>query len=373
MGLFNLIFTLGVNRKPLQDGLNQAKGDVQSFGSVVKSRLAGAFATGAILAYAKSILDTAGKINDLSTRLGISTDMLQSLDFAAKQSGSTLDDFTTVLQKLAQARDDALDDPSGSKASAFSRFGISIAQLKTARLDDLLSGIADSMRETGDAQVYLADALELMGKSAGKVIPTMAEGLESVKEKAREAGQVISEEAIRELDQWGDKFSAFFNAIKVQAADTAGVLAGLHRNIAAIVDAVITSGKVPFKGFSSDAWMEAKAAWNTVRKNADHDMNDVFKIPLGDMGGMNGGRAVAREAEWVGPPLPPGWGEPEAQRKIRPWSAQRPSDSLVSVGNFLGTDPSRGMRQQFSKIMADLQAIKDNTKRTAEGAIMIRK
>jgi hypothetical protein len=55
---------------------------------------------GAVVAFGKSVFDSASKIHDLAEQIGISTDAVQGFKFAAEQSGSSLDAVGTAIQKM---------------------------------------------------------------------------------------------------------------------------------------------------------------------------------------------------------------------------------------------------------------------------------
>lgn len=377
MGLFSLIFTLGVDRKPLEKGLKEAKNNVSSFGDEVKGTLAKAFAIGAIGAYAKTLVDAAGKLADLSARAGISTTALQEIDFAAKQSGSSMEDFVDVLQKVAKARKAALDDNTGAEAKSFARFGVFADSLKSARLEDIVGMIADEMQRMGDSQLYIADALEIMGKGAGSVIPTMASDFNRLRDAAKESGVIVSELATQNLDQWGDKFDVFGMKVKKVASEIAGYFADLHNRAGIFVDALGATVAAPFV---EDGYMKAKMAWNTDRVATDrfHSQAMPELVPMvfrqGDFGGLTGGQPN-QFGEWQGPLLPAGWRPPEDAKAQSPSFRQvsRKSDSLVAVGNFLGANPNAGIVHEFREIKQKISAIEKHTKKVADGAITIRK
>src|SRR5262245_43079098 len=82
------------------EGIQKSLDPVGSIASTVGGLLAGAFSIQAVGAFAKSVFDTASKVHDLSLELGISTDAVQGFQYAAEQSGASIDDVSTAISKM---------------------------------------------------------------------------------------------------------------------------------------------------------------------------------------------------------------------------------------------------------------------------------
>src|SRR5688572_3854706 len=95
--------------------------------------------------FARHLADTGDALNDASNRLGISSDAIQELTFAASQSGAGVENLTTALLLLNDKVGDALVNSTGEGAKTFQKYKIAIrdvnGQVKTA--DELFSDVAD--------------------------------------------------------------------------------------------------------------------------------------------------------------------------------------------------------------------------------------
>lgn len=160
----------------------------------------------AIAALSAKTIEYGGRISDMAARLGVGTDALQELDYAMELNGATLEDATAAMQKLGMARREALEK-GGEKLAAFEALGISIEQLKTARLEDLFKAVGRSVRDAADVQTVLGDAFEVMGKGASNVLAAMRSDLDATGEEARRLGLIIGEDVIAQLDELGDRSS----------------------------------------------------------------------------------------------------------------------------------------------------------------------
>jgi hypothetical protein len=186
------------------------------FGGAMGAAAAGA----AVAAFAVKTAEYGGRINDLSARLGVSTDALQEFDYAMTLNGATLEDATAAMQKLGAARQEALEQ-GNEKMDAFKALGISAEQLKTMRLEDLFKTVGRSVRDAADVQTVMADAMQLMGKGSGNVLAAMRADLDAAADSARRLGLIIGGDVIAALDELGDRSSTFGKSLM---ADLAGPL-----------------------------------------------------------------------------------------------------------------------------------------------------
>jgi hypothetical protein len=339
MSFFNLIFTLGANRKPLQDGLKGAEKDVSHFASRLKSMLAGALSISMARAYTQHLAETVGQIKDLADQSGLTTDEIQNFDHALKQSGFSVETLIGLLNRLGNARREAIEsgDP-----GAFAAFGIGMDDLTSGQRNvDLMLKLGDAMKGTTLSAHQQGEVMALLGVKAGN----LTEALKGLRE-----AQAPIRYSAHEVEQ----FDATAKSVST-GAKTADTFFG--------------------KVFGSVAagWRELiSRSWGAVMgESGTH-----AAIPLPEVD-PTVDRARARAAEWVGPRLPKDWKSPEqaaVMSSISPnhWR-QAPSDSLVSVGNFLGGDPTASMRGTVKQIQTRLDQMEKHLHKLANGALVIRK
>jgi len=210
MAFLSIMARFGMDATGFKAGIKQvesaSKGLSRDLNGNLKGAIAGAFGTAAIVAAGKATMDYAGQIADLSERLGVSTDALQEMDFAARLTGTNLETFTGFLEKLSVSREEALQGNDELRDS-FARLGVSLEDLRTKRLEDLTRQIGRAV-QGGDAQQLMPTLRGIGGKSAGALVPTFKMGLDEAAQQARGAGAIISPEDIAALDEAGDKFTA---------------------------------------------------------------------------------------------------------------------------------------------------------------------
>lgn len=221
---FELKAALGLDQSSYVAGFEQAKATARSFAkdlnttvggelAALKSQFAAAFTTAAIVAGAKNVLEYAGKINDLKTTTKLSAEELQELGFAAEQTSSNIESVADAIKKTRVAQLEAVQG-NKSKQDDFSKFGVTLDDLKTKSGKDIFLQIAAAVQKSGDAQKDLNAFLSIMGKSADSLLPSMIQGFSDLTAKAREAGIVMSEGLISALDDMGDDVDAFFAKFK---------------------------------------------------------------------------------------------------------------------------------------------------------------
>jgi hypothetical protein len=210
----------------MQRGIAQSMEGVKKSLDMLKglAALGGIAEVGAkIFELGKSSAEYGDLIERASKKTGIATDALQGLKFAAEQSDVSFDQLQTGLAKLARAMAEAQQ---GNKnvAAAFQVVGISAANLKNMKVEDVLAKISDKFSTTEDGAAKTAISMQLFGRSGAELIPLLDKGsanLDAMSDKAKSLGLVLDEAAIQ-------KSAAFNEELKQLGAQTkmAGVELG---------------------------------------------------------------------------------------------------------------------------------------------------
>lgn len=247
----SLMATIGLNATPYRDGLNNCVGMANQAGAKIGKGMAGAFAqqaagllsVAAVTAVIKKTVDYADKVGDLSKRLGISTDAVQVWDYAVRTSGSSVEAFTSFLEKLAVTRAKALAGDAAATAG-LKKFGIEIASLRTDRLDETAAKISDVFKAGGDPQKLIGALREVGGRSAGELIPTLTGGIREAQAEAQKLGLIIDNETIAKLKDVADQATTMgIQAIAFLAPIISEAMEGLQ--------VIIDQTKAEFAGFSA--------------------------------------------------------------------------------------------------------------------------
>lgn len=183
----------------IADSVKNAGGALSGIKSALGS-VAGAFgiafSVGAVVNFGKQVLDTAGRINDLSSQLGVSTDAVQGFKYAAEQSGSSLDSVGVAINKMNS------NLAGGDKATvqALKAAGLQFQTIRSMRPEDAFLAITDAIKGIPDPMKQADVAMTLFGKNGAELLPAIKAGFREVSDAASK----MSEDTISSLDDAGD-------------------------------------------------------------------------------------------------------------------------------------------------------------------------
>lgn len=239
MPILSLIAKLGLNKTGFDSGMDAATAKSKAFSNNLKSHLAGAFSIAAIAAYTKHVIEAVSRVEDLSQKIGVGTETLQELDYAAKQSGSSLEAVATSFRQLSKARLEALRDPGTKEGQAFGAMGISGTDLKSESLERTWKRIAETIRTTDFGASELAIVDTLLGRSAGELLPMFKAGVEATSEEARNLGLVISDEVVSSIDDAGDALDRMGAKLKAVVAPAIKFIVDRMRDLYDLADLLV--------------------------------------------------------------------------------------------------------------------------------------
>jgi ethanolamine utilization microcompartment shell protein EutS len=228
-GAFVEISTKNAN---FMKGLNAAAAKLKAWGTAIsdigrKLALAGAAGAGVLLSTLKVFSDQGDALAKMSQRTGISVEALSELGYAAEQSGATMEDLEKSVRKMQQGLIEATDG-SDEAAKRFTRLGLSIDDLKKMNPEQQFVAIATQLAKVEDPTLKAALAMELFGKNNTKLLPLLAggiEGVEALRERARELGLTMSTDAATGAVIFGDNMADVWKQVKKVAFEVGASLA----------------------------------------------------------------------------------------------------------------------------------------------------
>lgn len=184
-------------------------------------------------------VETASALNDTSSALGLTTDALQELGYAAAQNGSSAEGMTDGLRKLSINLQTAAEG-GAEAAQAFARLGVSVTQGgKLRAVDDVLGDIAERFKNMPDGARKVALAVDLFGRSGASLIPTLKEGREGLakwRKEARELGIVLDADVIAAGDELGDSWTKLqMAALGLKFAIAGPLLGSINESVTAMI------------------------------------------------------------------------------------------------------------------------------------------
>lgn len=172
-------------------------------------------ATGKALDFGSEIVDTAGK-------LGITTDALQELRFAASQAGVSTQSLDASLEFLNRNASQAAGK-NKQAADAFRRLGVDFkdANGEIKQTDQLFTEVIGRLGELSSVAERTDISRQLLGRGGnelGKLAREGADGIEVLRAEARALGLVIDNETLLAAERAGDQFEALGNILSTQSA-----------------------------------------------------------------------------------------------------------------------------------------------------------
>lgn len=196
--------------------LKDVGGALGGVGSAVGESSAKLLGLGAVLGitgasigvFINGYADATGAIGDTAERTGASRERLQQLGFAAQLTGSSAEAMAGALMKMNLAVGSAAK---GSKElnEMFSGLGIKLknADGSLKSTDEQFNMFVDRISKIKDPALQAQAAVKIFGKGATELLPLIRSGSAGLGEMTAEAarlGVVLSDDAVRQGEEFGD-------------------------------------------------------------------------------------------------------------------------------------------------------------------------
>lgn len=175
-------------------------GSVKSLFSL-KGAIIGLAGGGGLGLLIKRAIDTGDTIAKVADKVGLSTDSLQELRFAAGKSGVEVRTLDMAMQRFSR-RVGEVAKGGGELKGTFESLNISVRDadgaLKTQ--DQLLNELADAIKNAGSEQERLAIAFKAFDSEGAAFVNALrggSAGLDAFRARARELGIVLNEKLVR--------------------------------------------------------------------------------------------------------------------------------------------------------------------------------
>lgn len=243
-------------------GLNLVAAKLKAFGAMVtaigaKLAFLGVAMALPLLGAVKVYADMGSELLDMSERTGFTVEALSGLQFAAEQSGSSLEELEVSLRKMQRTLADAhLGGEAGAKA--LGKLGLSIAQLVDLTPEQQFEMIAEAISQIADPTMQTAAAMEIFGKSGTKLLPLLrngAAGIQQLMEQARRLGLVMSKEDAEAAERFGDMMGRLWRQIKMAVFHIGAGLAPTLESLGEWISQVVGA---------TSAWLQENRALVTI-------------------------------------------------------------------------------------------------------------
>lgn len=242
----------GINRaikgthKALRD-IGRAGGELMGKIGLPLGLSLGALAYG-VKSATSAILDYGGAVQDASDKTGLEAENLQAMRYQASLAGMAAEDLDDAMVKLNKGLAEAAAGKDESFAGLMKKMKIPLKDAKgnIISVAEAMPQIANAFEKTTDPALRTRMAIELFGKAGAKLIPWLKEGkggFYAMMVEARRLGVVISEQAIKSMDDLGDEIGTVGQQIRGQWGEVMGEIAPLIKPLVSSLKEWIAANK----------------------------------------------------------------------------------------------------------------------------------
>ncbi len=184
---------------------------VDSLMGMIGPKIIATFSIGAIVGFVSSLVESASHVQDLSNKMGVSTDAAQKWEYAVKLSGGTIDDVSRAM--IAMQKN--LDGGGASVVAALKTAGIAFADIKDLNPEQSFNAITEAIKGIEDPMTQARIATELFDKAGATMLPAIRDGFKEIGDQA----PIMSKDTIEAFDMIGDAWTTTTAWIKSQTAE----------------------------------------------------------------------------------------------------------------------------------------------------------
>ncbi len=304
-------------------GLHEISGETTAF---IKNFALGAIGVASIEQAFDKTIESAEELVNTSKNLSIGIEQLQVLRQAAKESGIEFSMLEHVMANYNSQREKALQG-NGKLLSAFAGLGIGKTELQNQTSAQSIMGQISEKARGSNAADIAKEMSEVFGKGWKDIFGLLKTDFEELGTKMKDMGAIMDSTTAIQLKQFKDEMDLIGSVVTATLAPALVTLGGV------VYDVITGLGSL---GTFLGNWMASLSA---------HPLDVLFgnagKQATDDAVAATKEFASARSEAWRAMvdrakeniPVPPATIDDET--KAKKLKSER-SDSLISVGNFLG-------------------------------------
>lgn len=304
-------------------GLHEIGGETTAF---LKNFAIGAIGIASVEQAISKTVESAEELVNTSKNLSLTVEQLQVMRQAAKENGIEFQTMATALERFNAIRENILRGGKGSaeQMAAMQRLGVSREQLQSQNAGQTFMGQISETAQKSNAADIAKDLKDVFGRGGDALFGTLQTNFDELGEKMRSMGAIMDNTTAHELKQFKDEMDLIGKVAENTLAPMLVKLGG------ALYDAITALGAFGtaagtyftdllhgnFKAAGEDAAEEAKKFMET-RNEAWAAMVAKSNAPTSHEQAIIDDESKTKKAAV------------KKEREIK-------SDSLISVGNFLG-------------------------------------
>lgn len=238
---------LGADTANFDKGLKNAQGGLSSFvrgvsqiaTGVALERVLEGFVNSAVHSVKQAFL-LGDEINKMSQKVGMSTEELSKLRYAAELSDVPVETLSKSVGKLSRTLVEATTNSTGPAARAFAEMGIKIQDATGAIRPsaDIMADLAEKFAGYRDGAEKTALAISIFGRAGAELIPLLnmgRDGLSQASDEAERYGLVISKKTAVAAENFNDNLTRLGKMSEGVAITVASRLLPSFENLSSVM------------------------------------------------------------------------------------------------------------------------------------------
>jgi len=188
----------------LERGISKAQGAISGFAKGAAAALAGALSAGVFVDAGRAAINFADDIGKMAQKVGMSTEALSKLTYAAKLADVSMQELQVGVQQLSKNME------SGSEGLAALGISATDSAGNLRSTAEVFADVAEAFAGMEDGAGKTAIAMNIFGRSGAQLIPLLNSGrlgLNEMGSEARKFGVVISQDAAQAAEKFNDNLT----------------------------------------------------------------------------------------------------------------------------------------------------------------------
>ena len=181
----------------------------------LRNLIAGTAAVGAFVGQLRQTATALDQIGKQSLKLGVTTEELSALRYAAEQSGIPISSLDTAIQRLVRRSAEAAQGM-GEARGALAELGIDAQSFVGLSLEDKMSLLADAFADIDNQSDRVRLAFKLFDTEGVAMVNVLQQGgaeMRRLTEEAREFGAVVDQQAAAAAARFNDALSRIGSSV----------------------------------------------------------------------------------------------------------------------------------------------------------------
>ena len=229
-GLSQGVSTLGSSVAALVNPFTLAAAGIAGFGAAAASIVNGLTA----------LEDRVENLGNIADKLGVSFGFIQTLDEAARRSGTSIDAVSAAFGRL-QKSVLGVDEESKSAQKALAQIGVTAEELQRLSPEEQYRRIGSALAEIEDPARRTATATALFGRAGADLLPFFR-NLQGAAVDVERFGAALSDADRGQIDQLGASFDEVFVALRGLGQSVlvpfSGLVEGVAKSFSGLINVV---------------------------------------------------------------------------------------------------------------------------------------